>query len=170
MIPGRAIDQSPLDSPMSKYRGSRSLLRSTVQLRHTLPNGSHHFDWLLDVADAPQSPLTTFRLPDALHTMKPGSEMRALRIADHRRLYLEYEGKLSDNRGSVKRVTSGLITEFSHDADEWNLTLQWDESTFGEDSHVQEQRLLLRCEGDPAETMQTWFIFFPSSQADFPSQ
>jgi hypothetical protein len=32
---------------------------------------------------------------------------RAERIADHRRVYLEYEGEISGGRGSVRRIASG---------------------------------------------------------------
>lgn len=32
------------------------------------------------------------------------------RIPDHRRIYLEYEGPISGNRGQVRRVTEGTCT------------------------------------------------------------
>lgn len=75
---------------------------ATVLLRHSLPDGSWHHDWMIDPGD--QRPLLTFRtvalLPEA-------DRFEAERIADHRRVYLTYEGPLSGGRGEVERVASG---------------------------------------------------------------
>lgn len=167
MILRRAIDRSAADATMSEYRGSCTVSRSTVLLQHNVPDGSQHFDWLLDVADAPHSPLTTFRLPSEIDAMPPGSRMRALRIADHRRLYLEYEGRLSSDRGWVQRIAAGTILELAREAGEWTLLVNWRRDADG-DHTTSCQRLLLRCEGDPGRIMQPWVVFCLPSNPDSP--
>ena len=39
-----------------------------------------------------------------------GVELPARALADHRRLYLEYEGPISGKRGAVRRVEEGGVT------------------------------------------------------------
>ncbi len=96
-------------------------------LRHDLPDSSWHYDWLIDrvswwhrpggadrCAGAPDldpdaCDLFAFRVP-----VRPDiatiDRFDAVRLPDHRRLYLDYEGPLTNNRGSVRRVASGLCT------------------------------------------------------------
>lgn len=80
--------------------------RAWVLLRHTLPDGSWHYDWMLETR--PGGPLTTFRVqhrPDALETRW----FEAHRIADHRREYLTFEGPVSGERGHVRQLASGSL-------------------------------------------------------------
>lgn len=89
----------------------------TVLLRHELPDGSWHYDWMLelppDTKGHPGEPedqdarrLMTFRLesrPD-----EPGAwPLRGERLADHRVAYLTYEGEVSGGRGWVRRAARG---------------------------------------------------------------
>jgi hypothetical protein len=89
----------------------------TVVLRHDLPDGSHHFDWLFepeargetpgDAEDPNEHVLIAWRLaqrPD----ISLGIDLPAERLAPHRRLYLEYEGPVSGGRGVVTRVAAGI--------------------------------------------------------------
>jgi hypothetical protein len=61
---------------------------------------------------------------DLMFEVEPGSELLATwrsdhwpiesgdyldRLPDHRRHYLDYEGPISDNRGYVRRIASGLL-------------------------------------------------------------
>lgn len=79
-----------------------SLANPCVLLAHHLPDGTFHYDWLLDPGD--NRPLIAFRtqayIPDV-------ASFDATRIQPHRRLYLEYEGPISGNRGEVRRIASG---------------------------------------------------------------
>ena len=59
-----------------------------------------HWDLLLEVGEV----LWTWRL-DAIP--RAGSPCGAARIADHRRLYLDYEGPVGGERGTVKRIAAG---------------------------------------------------------------
>jgi len=60
-----------------------------------------HFDLLFETS--PGSQLATWR--SAVWPIEAPTEVTRLR--DHRRLYLEYEGQISDHRGAVQRVTDG---------------------------------------------------------------
>ena len=74
-----------------------------VILHHQL-TGSEHWDLMLERGDV----LITWQLsaePD-----QPASlPIAARRIGDHRIAYLTYEGPVSGNRGTVRRVDSGTV-------------------------------------------------------------
>ena len=102
--------------------------RPTVQLRHELPDGSSHVDWMLARDPLGRAPLVTFRLPGRVDELAPGTDggtMRAERIADHRPSYLTHEGPVSRGRGVVRRLRSGRILEWTGDEAGWRLTLLW---------------------------------------------
>ena len=61
-----------------------------------------HYDFLLQAE--PASPLLTWRFPRWPIT----SQAQVQRQSDHRTVYLDYEGLLSDGRGRVKRVDAGV--------------------------------------------------------------
>jgi len=79
----------------------------TVILRHDLPDGSSHFDWLLAVDDPPTMPLLTWRCTARPDVITRGGALALRRIEPHRIEYLDYEGPVSGNRGAVRRVASG---------------------------------------------------------------
>jgi len=70
-----------------------------VVLQHDHPEGLH-WDFMLDQGDS----LATWSLP-----MPPANEhvVAARSLADHRREYLEYEGSVSGDRGTVVRWDEG---------------------------------------------------------------
>ncbi|MBC7855013.1 MAG: hypothetical protein IAF94_16400, partial [Pirellulaceae bacterium] len=74
-----------------------------VILRHELSPGhdrDSHFDLMLEVSGA----LRTWSLPKL---PAAGKVIRAEPLPDHRLAYLDYEGSISGNRGSVSRVEEG---------------------------------------------------------------
>ncbi len=75
--------------------------RRYVVLHHTgIPHP--HYDLLFELnAD---SPLASVRCSD----WPPTPTTKFERIPDHRRIYLEYEGEISANRGTVKRIATGM--------------------------------------------------------------
>lgn len=94
--------------------------RRCVLLRHTLPDGSSHFDWMLEVA--PNAPLRTFRLdqpPEA------PAAFFARSMPDHRHAYLSYEGPVSGGRGSVVRVRTGEVLDYAELARTIDLAFRW---------------------------------------------
>jgi hypothetical protein len=77
------------------------MLRRFVILFHEHPDGDH-WDLMLETEIA----LTTWAVPPQplpLHSF----ECRVKKLPDHRRCYLDYEGTISDQRGSVRRLDSG---------------------------------------------------------------
>ena len=81
-----------------------------VILRHDLPDGSHHFDLLIEPdaggSDPDERVLVAWRLP-RLPESGGVCTLTADRLAAHRRLYLDYEGPISGGRGSVTRMEAG---------------------------------------------------------------
>lgn len=78
-------------------------------LRHTLPDGSWHFDWLVESPGLEAVPTwrTGHARPD-----DPGVEaFEARRIGEHRRLYLDFEGEIAGGRGRVERVAWGEVVD-----------------------------------------------------------
>lgn len=80
----------------------------TVLLRHVLPDGSSHFDWMFAPDASPACSLVTFRVDQPIH--HPEVDLfDAEMIGRHRRDYLAYEGPVSGGRGRVERVATGWI-------------------------------------------------------------
>lgn len=110
MVPGSIARRPPLASGMPR----------TAVLRHDLPDGTHHYDWFIEPmctnrphdSGTPEEPddrvLITWRLK--AWPIPEGLLIPAERLTPHRRLYLDYQGPISDNRGEVRRVDHGLAT------------------------------------------------------------
>jgi hypothetical protein len=82
-----------------------------VLLRHELPDGSWHYDWLLSRPDAPEQGLLSFRVfCDPISAVE---RFEAIPTPDHRRVYLTYEGEVSGGRGTVRRVGEGSVARIS---------------------------------------------------------
>lgn len=73
------------------------------------PSNDSHWDLLLELETGE---LATWRLPAAplAELFRVGSDFNARRLPDHRSHYLEYEGPISDKRGSVARVAAGVYS------------------------------------------------------------
>lgn len=80
-------------------------------LYHELPPTSErksHWDLLLEPAAEAEPSAVGLLRAWALETPLDGPQpIRAARLADHRRLYLDYEGPISGDRGEVRRVAEG---------------------------------------------------------------
>jgi hypothetical protein len=88
-------------------------MRRYVVLRHDgVPEP--HFDFMFDTAD--DSPLVVFRLAQwPLEDDQP-----VIKLNDHRRLYLTYEGEIPGDRGRVDRIADGQL-DVSETASGWLL-------------------------------------------------
>ena len=92
-----------------------------VVLRHDSPRGVH-FDFMLEANDV----LKTWALPQPPQS---GLEIECEALGDHRLAYLDYEGPLSGERGSVTRWDRGMyIVERQSDA-EWVIDLAGEKLT-----------------------------------------
>ncbi len=67
-----------------------------------------HWDLLLETV--PEEPLRTWAI-DAPIVFDV--ELLASSLADHRAIYLDYEGPIADGRGSVRRIDSVFTSRFS---------------------------------------------------------
>jgi hypothetical protein len=86
-----------------------------VLLEHTMPDGSAHFDWMLQSDDG-RPGLVTFRVTSRVD--QPSVQrFEAVRIGRHREAYLTYEGPISGGRGSVRRVAAGICRVLEETAD-----------------------------------------------------
>ncbi len=103
----------------------RTDFRRTVQLLHELPDGTSHVDWMIARDRAGREPLISFRLQRRIDELKPGQRMVAERITDHRPAYLDYEGPVSDERGSVRRLAWGTVVSEHCQQSAWNLEIHW---------------------------------------------
>ncbi|MFG0259143.1 MAG: hypothetical protein ACF8LK_02230 [Phycisphaerales bacterium JB041] len=113
----------------------------TVVLRHDLPDGSHHYDWLIEpmgpaaatAGDETPAPdrrnLIAWRLPDAPFT-PARTTMPVDRLPPHRRMYLDYEGPISGGRGSVLRVARGDVEVLADSAERFEACGQLDGRAF----------------------------------------
>jgi hypothetical protein len=84
----------------------------TVLLWHSMPEGGDHFDWMVARDSHETSPLITLRCETRLDQLGKGETAALQRIANHRAAYLQYEGPIAGNRGSVKRMNQGIV--YSH--------------------------------------------------------
>jgi len=75
-------------------------LRPFAISRHELPDGSAHLDLFLERDGA----LRAWRIP---RVPAPGESVLAERNRDHRLLYLDFSGELSEGRGLVTRLERG---------------------------------------------------------------
>lgn len=77
-----------------------------VLLRHDTPDGRWHYDWMMEPLAPREGALITFRV--VVRPDDPGAPgFEAQRLPDHRRVYLEYEGAISGDRGRVSRISEG---------------------------------------------------------------
>ena len=89
-----------------------------VLLRHELPPASgrdSHFDLMLERNGV----LRTW----ACDASPLGGTVTATQLPDHRLVYLEYEGPVSDARGTVSRIESGTYQPLRESADEFRARL-----------------------------------------------
>ncbi len=82
-------------------------------LRHDLPDGSFHFDWLLgrtlECADDDAQVVRTIRCPLPIDQLSPGEGAIIEPLGDHRWFYLHLSQKheLSQDRGAVTPIARG---------------------------------------------------------------
>ncbi len=109
--------------------GVRWDMARTVLLEHRLPSGERHFDWLIERPLEPDALLVSFRVGvrvDCVGETATGREpLEAVRMKDHRRLYLEYEGELTGGRGDVSRVGEGEVLRFEERGERVRVEVRW---------------------------------------------
>ncbi len=91
-----------------------------VLLLHELPDGSSHFDWMIEREPEGKAGLITFRVSVRIDRMEQG-RFEAVRLADHREAYLSLEGEVSGGRGKVSRVATGEASCVREGVSEMNV-------------------------------------------------
>jgi len=96
-----------------------------VVLRHNVGakldrTSESHFDWMFEI----EGLLWTWATAP-FERFDQSIETDCYRLADHRIDYLEYEGDLSGERGSVCRVLSGNFEVIENHADRFVAQLAW---------------------------------------------
>lgn len=99
----------------------------TVLLRHDLPDGSSHVDWMVARDSRPGAALITFRLPSRLDELTSSTHgLKAERIADHRAEYLVFQGEIAGDRGQVTRLRAGFMLAHNVNQNgEAHLRIRW---------------------------------------------
>jgi hypothetical protein len=99
----------------------------TVMLRHELPGGQWHVDWMIARDPDGQRPLLSFRLGRSLLDLAPDEAIAVVPIQDHRAAYLEYEGPISGDRGRVSRIAAGrvLAVRSAQETEMVQLDIEW---------------------------------------------
>lgn len=124
-------------------------MASAVVLLHSLPDGSSHFDLLIErsgageasarpvepsawspptqrrIADPDERRLLAYRLDCEPHAAGAGAAFDATRLEDHRALYLAYEGPIGDDRGHVKRVAVGRVARLTASSARIEAVIAW---------------------------------------------
>jgi hypothetical protein len=89
-----------------------------VILEHDHP--SLHWDLMMEAGEK----LRTWRLAEM---PRPGRRTEAVRIGDHRKMYLDYEGPVSGDRGKVTRWDVGVFELLVDDGERMEFRLRGDQ-------------------------------------------
>ncbi len=104
-------------------------MHTSVILIHNLPDGSSHFDWLVDRPELQsEHRLLAFRCqhrPDSTDH----SDFQAIKLPNHRAIYLTYEGQISNNRGTVQRLEAGKVVHLEQTPHSINILINWPNQT-----------------------------------------
>jgi len=97
----------------------------TVLLSHELPDATSHVDWMIASDPSGLESLVTFRLGSRIDEMDADQGLLARRIDDHRAEYLTYEGPVSGDGGTVRRLTRGTVVSWKRSGDRWHMEIEW---------------------------------------------
>jgi hypothetical protein len=118
-----------------------------VLLHHQMPPESarlSHWDLMLERDDTGE--LATWALDEL---PQPQLATAAVRLSDHRADYLDYEGPVSGNRGTVARVDAGKYQTVAQSNTSWELQLNGEQ--------MQGRAKLIQSPTDPDAWTLTWF-------------
>ncbi len=84
-----------------------------VLLLHEPPHEPSHFDWMLECPLPRERRLVTFRTTRRIDSLLC-ADLDLPRLPDHRAHYLDFQGRIDDARGSVRRVATGRVLHIHH--------------------------------------------------------
>lgn len=119
---------APHPSQDSPQPASNQQPTHTVVLRHTLQDGTSHFDWLIEIPNRfDEHRLRSFRSESDPTLWHSGQLFPVEQLPEHRARYLSYEGAISENRGSVLRAARGICEMYQAiDESELRVEINWD--------------------------------------------
>ena len=103
----------------------------TVLLLHERADKTSHVDWMIAPDPGGGEPLVTFRVASRVDGLAGGARLVAHRIDDHRPEYLVYEGPLSGDRGTVRRLARGMVVSWDRGEDIWRIEIDWPDPAGG---------------------------------------
>lgn len=95
-----------------------------VLLRHTLPDGDEHLDWLI-AREAALGPLASLRL--SRWPLLEGDTVEVDIARDHDRTWLERQGDVSQGRGTACRIDQGMLQRCLETAQGLHMEMRWAE-------------------------------------------
>jgi len=102
------------------------VLRHDVGSKLTRTDQSH-FDWMFEVGSVLRTwatqPIEEFERWVQSESVEVGCDL----LSDHRLAYLDYEGEIEGDRGSVVRLLRGSYRLIENDPDRFVAALSWDE-------------------------------------------
>ena len=113
-----------------------------------------HFDWMFEVDGVLRTWAT-----EPIASLDGPLEMPATRLSDHRLHYLDFEGEISGDRGTVQRVMAGTFVTSDVTLSRWNATISWtDQRGQGLSRHVEFYRNLSPICLSDDETRGVWCL------------
>ena len=89
-------------------------MRFVIHLHSGKSSRDDHVDFMIEM----KTGLATWRIPvDGLEKLRNGEIVKALKIDEHRKEYLSYEGPISCDRGMVKIKDTGECKTIPTDSD-----------------------------------------------------
>ncbi len=97
-----------------------------VVLRHqpgprSMRGSEVHFDWMFEQGDG----LATWATEPVRVPFPRTIQIAAQRLVDHRQSYLDYEGPVSGQRGTVQRVLAGNCNITLSSSSEFGASISW---------------------------------------------
>lgn len=134
--------------------------RRFVVLRHEVGpeftrQGGTHCDWMFQLDDALRTWAT-----DLVDRFDHPIQTIGRKLQDHRIDYLDYQGNLSGNRGSVTRLLAGNLTVVDDTPDRLVARLAWIENSQDCGAWVAVQRIMLDSKSESGEPPSVWTLSF----------
>lgn len=120
----------------------------------TREHAAAHLDWMFEIDGVLQTWATEW-IPDLDRPI----QTRALRLPDHRLHYLDYEGEISGQRGTVSRVLSGTLATIQSSPDRLVATVTYHRGPASRTRNLELQR---NCTSNflSDETRDAWDLRF----------
>ncbi len=90
----------------------------------SLRHGPVHLDWMFEKG----SSLLTWSTPD-IADLSLAAEIDAIKLPDHRIVYLDKQGDVAGGRGTVQRIAGGQLSNVQMNENTFSADLTWQQPT-----------------------------------------